>query len=321
MYNSKVLLIVILLTSFLACTKENPVSDATKFDNKAESLQKRAQPITIFGLASERPSDDEKKSEMEKAGVDIIRLGISLAENTINKKAESYLTEGYKVQFLVNWYDDKNGERIFPKNKKEIKKQAEAFFKNYADRKAQIPFVVVENEWDYQVLHGANLQDYLQELSIITAAGHKYGFMIADGGITSSSLQRWTYSQLEGVEQAEWRTKYFVGLHKDYDELVDMVNTYLQGAKNINFDYSNVHWYNSIICGNGFETATNLFVTASNKKQLVCNEFGIRTNSLKLFTQTKNEIYGNALYAIAYSGSNISGKAIKLTDAMLNTLK
>jgi hypothetical protein len=313
------LLAVLLCT---ACTKQEILpTPVEKVSSQSIEQQKKAI-ITTFGLAEDDTDYDDTKSDMKEAGVNTIRLGIDLSGKTVNKLIDKYLADGYNVQIIVNWSNDVNGYRAFPKAKDSnlVKSQAETFFKNYADRKNMIPFIAVENEWDYQVQHGSNLQDYIKELSIITAAGHKYGFKIADGGITSGTLQRWTYSQLNGSAKEKWKNKYYVGLKNDYEALLNMVNTFIAGAKKINYDYSNVHWYNTIRCGGGFATASLAFMKASNKKMVVCNEFGIRTSSLQLFTQTVNEITGKAQWAIAYNGSNIKGKAIKLTDAMLQVL-
>jgi hypothetical protein len=316
--NLYVLMLVALIT---ACTKENtsPVSSSSSVETNA--VQQLLIHPTIFGLCEDDTSYNDIKTDMGEAGVNIIRQSIYLSERTSSRTIDKYLSDGYNVQIDISWFDSTNGYRGFPTDTNAVKLQADAFFKNYSDRKAHIPFVTVENEWDYQVQHGSNLQDYLKELSIITAIGHKYGFKIGDGGITSGALQRWTYSQLTGTAQEQWKKNYYVGLNNDYDALLNIVNTYIATAKKINFDYSNVHWYNSIRCCGGYTTASQAFLKACNKKIQVCNEFGIRTSSLTLFTQTVTEITNNARLAIAYSGSNVKGKAITLTDAMLHVLK
>ena len=324
MFNCKVNLYALLLIALTACSKQDvlPVTTSSAINTASENSQQVQLPKkTIFGLAEDDTNSNDIKADMEEAGVNVLRQTIFLSERTASKTIDNYLSQGYNVQIIISWYDSTNGSRGFPKDANAIQSQADAFFQYYLPYKKQIPFVAIENEWDYEVQHGSNLQDYLNELSIINTVGHKYGFKISDGGITSGALQRWTYSQLTGAAQQQWKTKYYVGLNNGYDSLMNIVNTYITSAKKINFDYSNVHWYNSVKCGNGFSTAMQTFMNACNKKVPVCNEFGIRTSSLTLFTQTDNEIKGNALYAVAYSGSNIKGKAITLTDAMLQVLK
>ena len=322
----KVPLYAMLLIAVTACTKQEIIpssaSSVSLSDASYAAAQQQILYQTIFGLIEEKASDEQTKADMKTANVNIIRLTIFLSETTVNKTIDNYLSQGYNVQISVSWFTGTNTNRGFPppKDTSAVRSQATAFFKYYADRKKQISFVSIENEWDHEVQSGANLQDYINELSIITSVGHKYGFKIADGGITYASLQRWTYSQLTGTAQEQWKQKYYVGLNNDYDGLLNMVNTYIAAAKKINFDYSNVHWYNNLICGNGYSTASQTFMTACNKKTPVCNEFGIKTSSLTLFTQTVDEITGNALYAVAYSGTNKRGKAIKLTNAMLQVL-
>ena len=320
----KVSLYASLFIFLAACTKQEIIPAAQQSLSNSISANSYAQasiPMpTVFGLIEEDASDDQTKADMKTANVNIIRLTIILSQTSVDKTIDSYLSQGYNVEISVSWFSGVNGSRGFPTDTNAVKSQANAFFQYYASHKNQIPFVSIENEWDYEVQHGANLQSYLKELSIMNTAGHKYGFKIADGGITSGSLQRWVYSQLSGTAQEEWKNNYYVGLNNDYDAFMNIINTFIAAAKNINFDYSNVHWYNTIKCNNGYSTASKTFMTACNKKTTVCNEFGIRTNSLALFTQTVTEITGNALYAVAYSGTNQKGKAIKLTDAMLTVL-
>ncbi len=324
MFLRKVNLYALLFIASAACTKQEMVpSSETGILNSGTSsaASQQLKPLqTIYGLIEEKASDNQIQADMKTADVDVVRLTMFLSQTTVGKTVDDYISKGYNVQISLSWYTGTNGNRGFPKDTNALKTQADAFFKYYADRKKQIPFVSIENEWDHEVQNGANVQDYINELTIMTSIGHKYGFKIADAGLTHASLQRWMYSQLTGTAQEQWKRDYYVGLNNDYDGLLDMVNTYIAGAKKINFDYSNVHWYNNKTCANGFATASQTFMTACNKKTPVCNEFGIRTNSLTLFTQTVDEISGNALYAVAYSGTNQDRKAIKLTKAMLLVL-
>jgi hypothetical protein len=164
------------------------------------------------------------------------------------------------------------------------------------------------------------LQDYLKELAVITFIGHKYGYNIADAGITSASLQRWTYSQLTGYDAIQWRQNYYVGLNNNYQTFVEYINSYIDGIKSIDIDFCNVHWYNGIKCSGGFNLASSTFMKACGKTAVICNEFGIRMNSVSLFDSTVNEIRSKVKYAVAYSGKNDPGKAINLTSEMLNGL-
>jgi hypothetical protein len=326
MVRCKVNLYALLLIALTACTKQeivpsSPLSALQSDTSYAVALQ--LPQLTTFGLIEENSTDAQTKADMKTASVNIIRLTIFLSETTVNKTIDQYLSQGYNVQISISWFTGTNTNRGFPspKDTSAVRSKANAFFKYYADRKNKISFVSIENEWDHEVqTGGANLQDYINELSIITSVGHKYGFKVADGGITYASLQRWTYSQLTGTAQEKWKQQYYVGLNNDYDAFLNMVNTYIAAAKKIDFDYSNVHWYNTLMCNNGFGTASKTFMLACNKKTSACNEFGIKTNSLTLFTQTVAEITGNVLYAVAYSGTNQQDKAIKLTNAMLLVL-
>jgi hypothetical protein len=345
MSSRKANLYALMLIALTACTKQNitPATESVRAETVNSSQQWWPFPNknggngnsgqqTAFGLTQEQydgetPQQviDETQDRMNEAGVNLTRVQISLSEGSVNKSIDAYLEDGNNVQILVNWQNAKNGERNFPTSKETnfLKSQAEAFFQYYAPYKNQIAFVAVENEWDWQVMHGSNLQDYLNELAIITNIGHQYGFKVTDGGITATSLKRWTYSQLTGEEQEEWLDTYWIGLESgykyyDYNALMNIINTYIAGVKNINIDYSNVHWHNDSECGGGFGIAAQAFLNACNTNEIVCNEFSISTNSLYLFSSTVDEIRGNAKYAVAYSGNDKDELAIRLTDAMLD---
>lgn len=342
MLNRKASLYAVLLIAVTACTKQettpiNQSVEATSVDQlwwpgKNQMPVPNPNEQTIFGLTQDHAQNqttmegiNESIAAMNKADAKITRVSISLSETISSEIVDYYLENGYEVQILANWNNGINGYRGFPANNEMdlVKAKAKAFFEYYAPYKNQIPFIAIENEWDWEVVHGSNLQDYLTELAIITEIGHQYGFKITDGGITSTALQRWTYSQLSPDDQAFWIANYFVGLNAGaipYNTIIGIVNTFIEGVKNIDMDFINVHWINATTCANGFETASQVFMEACNKKEVVCNEFCIRTNSLDLFNSTVNEIKGNTQYAIAYSGPTGSDLAIKFTDEMLYQL-
>ena len=332
MSNRKANLYAVILIVLTACAKEStPPTSGTAEASSNNTLLWR-NPFqnqlpdpgtgtgTTFGLMEANADNNETQTDMANGDVNLVREPIFLSEATSSKTIDDFLESGYNVQINANWYSAANGTRGFPTNIDQVKARAEDFFQYYAPYKNQIPFVAIENEWDYDAQHGGSIPDYLAELSAITDVAHKYGFKVSDGAITGTALRRWMYSQLSGDEQDEWKQDYYIGLNYDYDEIMDIVNTFIDGVQNINIDYLNVHWYNVTGCYYGFETATQTYLEACNKKLLVCNEFGIRTNSLNLFDQTVDEIkQGNPVYAIAYSGGN-KDNSVQLTDAMLGDL-
>jgi hypothetical protein len=349
MFKRKANLCIILLITMTACTKQD-ITQINESAHAGDESEFRWWPFpntkpykeTIFGLVQELNANksaeeiiNENKDRMKKAGINLTRVSIALSVNTSNSVIDDYLNDGYNVQIIANWNGGANGFRGFPTSAEIslLKSQAEAFFQYYEPYKSQIPFVAIENEWDWEVVHGSVLQDYLTELKVITDIGHKYGFKIADGGVTTTALQRWTYSQLSGEEQEQWGESYWIGVNYvkygdefvnggySYYDHVDMVNAFAAGAKDIDYDYSNVHWANSTTCSNGFGTASQRFMLACNKELVVCNEFYIKTNTFNLFDLTVDELKGDAEYALAYSGP-IEGTnaAIYLTDAMIKEL-
>jgi hypothetical protein len=325
MSHRKTNLYALLFVLLAACTKQEVISSSAPSSSLSDTSYAAAVQTPLlsrFGLIEQGTTAAQLQTDMQTANLKITRIEMFLSQGSQSTTIDKYLAAGYHVQIGLCWFAGTNLTRVFPgaNDTDALKSNAEAFFKYYQNRRRQISFVSIENEWDHTVQLGSNLQDYINELSIMTRLGHKYGIKIADGGITYASLQRWTYSQLTGTDQQLWKQNYFVGLHNNYDGFLNMVNTYISAVKNINFDYSNVHWYNITACNNGYKTASQRFMVACNKTVSVCNEFGIETSALSLFTQTVNEINGNALFAIANSGTNQPNKAVILTDSMLQTL-
>ena len=353
MFNRRASLYAILFIALTSCSKDDILTSqsASESDNSqmwwpfpkkngggggddggSDSVFK----LTAFGFVQEQsgnklPQDhiDETIGQMKKANVTLTRVNISLSKGYYNKSIDSYLSSGYHVQIIANWDGDGNGKRHFPTpgELEYFKSQAKAFFEYYAPYKDQIAFVAFENEWDWQIINNdAILEDYLAELAAVVPIGHQYGIKVTDGGITSTSLKRWTYSQLSGEEAEEWLDTYWVGLEEgykyfSYSALMNIINTYTDFVKNVDLDYSNVHWYNVNECGYGFATATEKFRQACNKALTTCNEFYISTNSLYLFQQTVDEIKnGDPEVAVAYSGTDTDEKSVKLSDDMLEVL-
>lgn len=316
---------MLMLCALASCTKalplvtNEPVATVAETSELLKKSSKSWQTVYGLGVMYGRANNVQKK--MDKANIKLARIPLILSKTTVGQVVDDYLKKGYHVQVNLNWDNTTFGPVPFPANIPLVKQRAEAFFKYYTPYKKQIPLVVVENEWDNTLYHKGTVQGYLKELAAITEVGHKYGFKIADAGLTSTGLRRWMYSQLSGGEAAQWKLNYYVGENNDtYNPLLKAVNDFKAGIKNIPVDYLNVHWYNIESCYNGFEKASKTYKNACGKNIIICNEFGIRTNSEKLFDETVNELKGLTWYAIAFSGSGGKDKAVTLTDNMLDAL-
>lgn len=270
----------------------------------------------------------ENESLLRSVNLKTIRLPFFFGQTTTNEKTiDKYLADGFNVAINFNFLSTESAVP-FPADSTMIRSKAEYFFNKYAPKKNQIPFVTIENEWDnirYHLGGTANLlvavPTYLNELSICTEVGHKYGFKIADAGITSTSLRRWMYSVLTGDEQTKWANQYFTAhTRDDYNTLVNTVNQYCLGAVNIPFDFSNTHWYNDSTVNGGFDLASKTFAMACSKQSIyrVNNEFGVKNTAV--WSDTVKEIAGNVAYGIAYSGQNKINEAVLLSPEMLNLL-
>lgn len=273
---------------------------------------------TTFGMMQAQDVLSQTEASMKYAGIKIVRAVVYFSNTTSSSVVDKYLSDGFKVQINFNWKP--TGSPVpFPSDTAMIASKADAFFKHYLPYKNQIPFVSVENEWDNPNYHTGNIQDYLNELAIAIRIGHKYGFKIADAGITGTALTRWTYSKLSGDSATWWKGHYFVGLNNDYNGFVSMVNTYLAGISKLALDFINFHWYNNNGCFGGPSIALYHIIKASKNFAIVSNEWGVM--DAKYWTCTIGEIKKiKPVYAVVYSGVNSPGNAIRLSDDQLKQM-
>ncbi len=271
---------------------------------------------TTFGIMPANTDLLQKEQVLTATGIKLIRIPLFIQQQgTFSMQANYLLGEGYNIAFNFDWSNTFNPVP-FPVNAILIKQKAEAFFSYYKEYLAQIPFVVCENEWNNINYHKGVIADYLNELAIVVAVGHKYGFNVADAGLSGTGLQFWAYSKLDGAAKKAWAANYKVPFGSpNYKLLIKAVDQYAAGIKLIPIDYLNVHWYNTDKCYHGFRIAADLYMQLCRKENLITNEFGIRgTYSAELFTDTINEVKDNAAFAVLYSGNNaisISNEDIK----------
>lgn len=301
----------------ISCSKEtkNPLQNQTL--SAGSDTDSKAVKNTQFGVLVAQSSVSETQAQMNRAGIQLVRAQLIFSEATSSKIIDQHLKKGFHVIVNFNWKQT-SATVPFPTDAKFIQQQAEAFFKYYAPYRSQIPVVVVENEWDNMGYHSGDIQHYLRELAIVTKVAHKYGFKTSGAGITSKGINFWMASKTSGDTALMW--KKMAGSTGNMATYVKRVNAYIDGIKSVDADYINVHWYNEANCSNKFKEAAHAYMQACGKTGVICNEFGIKTNSAELFRQTVKEIKGTVDFAVAYSGVNGDGKAIKLTDEMLSTL-
>jgi hypothetical protein len=311
----------LIISTLISCTQEsaNAILPPQQIQSDSSDFSSTAAQNTEFGILVAHSTVSETQEQMIRTGIKLVRAQVIFSKETSSKTVDQYLKNGFQVMINYNWKET-NVTVPFPTDAKFINDQAEAFFKYYAPYKSQIPAVVVENEWDNMRYHSGDIQDYLQELEIITNIGHKYGFKIAGAGITSKGINLWMSSRTTGDAALIWKKMAGATSDSGYSAYVNRVNAYITGVKRINVDFMNVHWYNEKECSNNFGKASGAYADACGKTAVICNEFGIRTNSAALFSQTVNEIRNNAAFAVAYSGVNDPGKAVTLTDEMLASL-
>lgn len=279
----------------------------------------------LYGALLAEHDNAETQAKMRETGMYLSREAIYFYEDTHTGNIDKLLDGGFMVQINFNWKPT-SVPVTFPTDKKMIRNRAEQFFSYYEPRKDQIPLVVNENEYDndhYRDWNNTSIDDYLEELAIVTEVGHEYGFKVADAAITGNNLERWTWCQLRGEMADWWEQRYFVGKNNAYWRMVALVTKFAMGVRDIPIDYINHHWYNEERCHGGLSLAIACYKRIIGKigLPLVNNEWGLDINSQHLFEETKKEVENaGAHILVAYSGVNEPGKPIRLTDEMLSML-
>ncbi len=65
----------------------------------------------------------------------------------------------------------------------------------------------------------------------------------------------------------------------------------------------------------------NYYLEATGKSKPMTNEFGLKTNSWRLWINEVIALKGFVYYGVAYSGTNIPNQAITLSNSMLLILR
>lgn len=272
-------------------------------------------------LAQTNTTDEETICKAHQ--IKLIRVAVFFSQTTVSQTMNQHLSKGFNVQVNLNWKP--TGSPVeFPTDTSIIRTKMHEFFQYYAPYVAQIPIVVIENEWDNEQYHNNDLSYYFAELKIAVQEGHKFGFKIADAGITSTAIRRWTYSKLTPTDQIWWKQNYFVGpTMTNYQPLIDKVNRYASNIRTIGIDYLNFHWYEEDnTCHGKLDIATTFYKTACGKSVLINNEFGLKTKTISQWNCLLSNLNSAGIViGVAYSGIDAPDLAITLTDDMLNTLR
>lgn len=287
--------------------------------------------ITRYGCMFLGISLEQEKAKMREAGFDFVRVPLVLSKTTSKDSIDSFLRDGFSVQINLNW-NPTNTPSDFPKPEDypAIIELAKEFFERYKRYKDQIPLIVMGNEWDNLHYHTNSIIYYLNGLKLATQVAHSYDFKVADAGISSTTLERWMYSQLSGAEALLWKKDHWVAETKpSYDPLIKRVEYYISKIKDIPIDYLNVHWYNKEKATGDFPKAAGTYLKRCEKTEIITNEFGVKkTTDFNVWQKTVDEVStfktdnGKKVtkFALAYSGQGNDDKAIELTDEMLKEL-
>jgi hypothetical protein len=287
--------------------------------------------VTRYGCLFQNLSTEESEEKMQTAGFDFVRVPLVLTETTSKNSIDKFLSDGFSVQINLNWQPTRTPSD-FPKPEDYPKaiELATEFFEKHKSYKDQIPLICLGNEWDNINYHSNSIIYYLNGLKLIVDLAHTYNFKVSDAGISSTSLERWMYSQLSGPEALLWKKDHWVGeTNPNYQPLIKRIEFYINQIKKIPIDYLNVHWYNKEKATNDFPKAAGTYLKRCEKTEIITNEFGVKkTTDFDTWQKTVDEVStfqtdeGDKItkFALAFSGTGQEDKAINLTDDKLKLL-
>lgn len=278
---------------------------------------------TDFGILIAEESPTQINLDLEDTTIVIIRAPVFLSSNISSPVANAHIFNGFNVCLNLNYKSNAAGANAYPSDMVAYKSLVRQCLEYYADFKDQISFVTCENEYDSPLYHTDEPVVYADLFAnfLDVVAEYDDGFKVSEAGITSTSVRRWMYSRLTGDDAIWWRAHYFTGLSNNYDGFIKSINDALDMLKTLNYNFANLHWYNDYNCPGSFKLAAETYAEASGRGKAITNEFGIKTASMDLWQATLKEIKDNARFAVAYSGVNAQGKAIKLTQQMLKEMQ
>ncbi len=286
----------------------------------------------------------DKINLLSNLHVGATRMTISMDTwNGYSKSLEALQGEEYKVLLNVYWKKiNESGTKVaqeFPTGS-ELDIYRSKLNEILARYKPEV--LLIENEELVLKFHSGDISDYLNMLKVAVEVAHYNGVKIANGGITNPQAVILTYNWLNSIGRSEdadllsdnamdTRIARFVknpDMKSDLGQKVTDAEYLIEGLKNIDVDYVNLHWYeplkNKLANNTGSITpsALSLVLEYLNEigKPVIIGECGQTNSNPNLTSSLLKEISSkDVAYAIWLSGDNGVTKALNVGLDLLPT--
>ncbi|MEO7209854.1 MAG: hypothetical protein ABIY35_02825 [Chitinophagaceae bacterium] len=299
---------------------------------------------TQFGVMfPDAGSGQDKSSILKQLHVKMTRMTLSMDTWTgSNAPLDALQNAGYKVLLNVYWKrirgaDGSKMAQPFPTGN-----DLDVYRSKLNDilTKYKPEILLVENEELVLKFHSGDIGDYLNMLKVAVDVAHSHGVKVSDGGITNPQISLLIYDYLVSQNQRDEADRFgnasmdgrilkFAKTHdmnSDLAQKLSQAQKLVQGLRNIDIDYVNLHWYEPLNKKGAGSLSDNTasvtpgalkhaidFLTKITGKTVILGECGQVNESASLTTSMLQEIATSGVpYAIWLSYNTATTKA--LTD-------
>lgn len=306
---------------------------------------------TEFGVMfADISSVQDKLDILKQLHVKTTRMTLSMDTWTgSNPALEALQNAGYKVFLNVYWKKIRNADgsktpQSYPTGN-DLNVYREKLNEILTKYKPEV--LLVENEELVLKFHSGDIKDYLNMLKVAVDVAHSKGVKVSDGGITNPQVSLLIYDYLLsqnrrndavsfGNSAMNSRVLKFAQNHdmnSDMGKKLAMAQELVQGLKNIDIDYVNLHWYEPL-SEKGTENISNKisavtpkalgfaveFLKAVAGKEVILGECGQVNSNASLTLSMLQEISKSGVpYAIWLSSDNGTTKALNSGRSLLPT--
>ena len=306
---------------------------------------------TEFGVMfADISSVQDKLDILKQLHVKTTRMTLSMDTwNGSNASLEALQNAGYKVLLNVYWKKIRNTDGSKTPQPYPTGSELETYRSRLNDilTKYKPAVLLVENEELVLKFHSGDISDYLNMLKVAVEVAHSKGVKVSDGGITNPQISLLIYDYLISQNQRDEASRFgksamsarvlkFAQSHNmnsDMGKKLEQAQKLLQGLRNIDIDYVNLHWYEplsekgtaNVSASIGAVTPGALghavsFLKAVTGKDVILGECGQINTSASLTSSMLQEIASTGVpYAIWLSSDNGTTKALNSGKSLLPT--
>ncbi|MBS1729905.1 MAG: hypothetical protein JSS67_03910 [Bacteroidetes bacterium] len=302
---------------------------------------------TQFGVMFADISSAQDKLEiLKQLRVKTTRMTLSMDTwNGQNSNLEALQNAGYKVLLNVYWKKIRNDDGTKTPQPFPTGSELDVYRTKLNDilSKYKPEVLLVENEELVLKFHSGDISNYLNMLKVAVDVAHSKGVKVSDGGITNPQISLLVYNYLLNQNQRDEANRFAnstmntrilkfsqnQNMNSDIGKKLAQAQELVEGLKNINIDYVNLHWYEQM--GTKASTSNNTnavstgqlgravdFLSKLTGKPVILGECGQVDADETLTSSMLQEIANTGVpYAIWLSSNNGTTKALNSGNSLL----